>query len=89
MDHNWPSVCCWNHLKEAFAGQRSMGTWVIEVTEFHFEVSLNLRGHWEASMTSEPTNMAFTGNMHMDARVIEVTQFNSEVNHDLRAFGGH
>ena len=27
MDHNWPLfVICVNHLKEAFTGQRSMGT---------------------------------------------------------------
>ena len=43
-DHNWPllSVCV-NHLKEAFTGQRSMGTLVIEVTKFisdlKFEIS--------------------------------------------------
>ena len=32
MDHNWPFVVCVNHLRKAFTGQRSMASWVIEVT---------------------------------------------------------
>ena len=32
-------------LKEAFSGQKSTGTWVIEATEFNFEVRSDLRGH--------------------------------------------
>ena len=43
---------CDDHLREAFTGQRSMGIWVIEVTEFKFEVSLDLRIHLEAAMAS-------------------------------------
>ena len=39
----------------AFGGQRSTGTWVIEATDFKFEVSCNLRGHLEALMASEAT----------------------------------
>ena len=39
-----------NHLREAFTGQRSMGTCVIEVDDFNFEVSLDLGGHLEATM---------------------------------------
>ena len=68
-----PSVVRCNHLKEAFTGQRSIGTLVIEVTEFNFEVSLDLRGHLEATMASEATKMAVRGNMHMNIRVIQVT----------------
>ena len=30
---------------EAFRGMRSMGTWVIEFTEFNSEVVSDLRGH--------------------------------------------
>ena len=52
-----------NHLEEAFAGQRSMGTWVIEVTEFNFEVGLDLRGLLEATKASEATKMAVRGKM--------------------------
>ena len=33
----------------------SMRTWVIEVTEFNFEVRYDLRGHLEATMASEAT----------------------------------
>ena len=61
--------CCVNHLREAFTGQRSMGTWVIEVTEFNFKVSFDLQGHLEAAMASEAPNTAVRGNMHMDTRV--------------------
>ena len=35
---------------EAFRGMRTIGTHVIEVTEFKSEVSLDLRGHLEAEM---------------------------------------
>ena len=83
MDHNWPFVCCWNHLREAFTGQRSIGSWAIEVTEFNFEVSLDLRGHLEATMALEATKMAVRGNMHIDTMVIEVPDFNSEVKFDI------
>ena len=74
--HMLSFVCRVNHLKKAFTGQRSMGTQVIEVTEFNYEVSLDLRGHLEATMTSEATKMAVRGNMHMNIRVFEVADFN-------------
>ena len=64
---------------EAFAGQISMGTCVIEVTEFNFEVSLDPRGLVEPTMTSEATKMAVRGNMHMNIRVLEVACFKTEV----------
>ena len=56
-----------------------MGTEVIEVTEFNFEVSLNLRGLLEVAMASEATKMAVGCNMGMDTRVIKVTDVKSEV----------
>ena len=62
MDHNWPRLLRLNHLKEAFTGQRSMGTWVIEVNEFNFEVSFALRGHLKAPITQlEATCTWITG----------------------------
>ena len=83
MDHNWPRWRRWrwrdDHVREAFTGQRSMGTWVIEVTEFNFEVSLDLRGHMEVAMASEATKMAVGCNMGMDIRVIKVTDVKSDV----------
>ena len=60
-------------------GQRGMGTWVIEVTEFDYEVRCDLRGCLEAAMASEASKMAVRGNMHNDTRVIEVADFKSEV----------
>ena len=68
-----------NHLMEAFRGQISMATWVIEVTEFDYEARLDLWGCLEAAMASEATKMAVRGSMHIDARVIEVADFKSEV----------
>ena len=69
-----------------FRGQKSTGTWVIEATEFKFEVRSDLRGHLEAAMASEATIMAILGNMHIDARVIEVACIKSEVKFE---FGDH
>ena len=57
---------------EHYRGQRSTGTWVIEATEFKFEVRSDLGGHMEATMASEVSKMAVPGNIHIDARVIEV-----------------
>ena len=71
-----------NQLKEAFGGQKSMVTQVIEVTEFNSEVISDLRGHLEAAMASEVTKMALRCNMHMDARVIEVADCKSEFKFD-------
>ena len=56
-----------------------MGIWVIEVTEFNFEVSLDLRGHLEVAMASEATKMAVGCHMGMDTRVIKVTDVKSDV----------
>ena len=69
-----------------FRGQKSTGPWVIEATEFKFEVRSDLRGHLEAAMASEATIMAILGNMHIDARVIEVACIKSEVKFE---FGDH
>ena len=52
-----------------------MATWVIEVTEFDYEVRCDLRGCLEDTMASEPTKMAVRDNMHNDTRVIEVADF--------------
>ena len=55
-----------------------MDTRVIEVTEFDSEVSLDLKGHLEATRASEAMKVAFRSNMHMYSRVIEVADFKSE-----------
>ena len=60
-----------------------MGTWVIEVTEFNYEVRYDLRGCLEATMASEATKMAVRGNMHIGTMVIEVPDFNSEVKFEI------
>ena len=65
--------------KMATRGNMHMDTRVIEVTEFNFEVSFNLRGHLEVAMASEATKMAVGCNMGMDTRVIKVTDVKSEV----------
>ena len=65
--------------KIATRGNMHMDTRVIEVTEFNFEVSLDLRGHLEAAMASEATKMAVGCNMGMDTRVIKVTDVKSDV----------
>ena len=67
----------------AFRGQKSTGTWVIEATEFKFEVKSDLRGHLEAAMALEATIIAILGNMHIDARVTEVADFKFNVISDL------
>ena len=64
--------------KTATRGNMHMDTRVIEVTEFNSEVSLDLRGHLEASRASEPMKVVFRSNMHIDAKVIEVAGFKSE-----------
>ena len=66
-------------LMGPFRRPRDMGSWVIEVTEFDFEVRCDLRGCLEATMASEVTKMAVRGNMHNDTRVIEVADFKSKV----------
>ena len=42
---------------EAFRGHGSMVTWVIEVTEFDYEVKCDLQGCLEAAMASEATKI--------------------------------
>ena len=69
---------------EALRGQISMATWVMEVTEFNYEVRMDLRDCLEAAMASEATKMAVRGNMHIDTRVIEFADFNSVVKFELR-----
>ena len=61
-------------------GHMHMDTRVIEVTEFNSKVSLDLRGHLEATRASEAMKVAFKSNMHMDFSVIEVAGFKSEAN---------
>ena len=84
MDHIWPSF----ELVEivAIRCQKSMITYVIEVTELNYEVKCDLRGRLEAAMASEATNITVICNIHMDARVVEVNEFNSEVRCDLRGY---
>ena len=62
----------------ATRGNMQMDTKVIEVKKFNSEVSLDLRGHLEATIASEAMKVAFRSKMHMDSRVIEVTGFNYE-----------
>ena len=76
MDHKSP-VKIYQIL--LFRGKKTMGTWVIEVTEFDYEVRCDLWGCLEAIMASEATKMAVRGNMHNDARVIKFADFKSEV----------
>ena len=47
----WILTLCRTFVKN----QRSMRTWVIEVTEFNFEVRYDLWGHLEAIIASEAT----------------------------------
>ena len=56
--------------KMATEGNMHMVTRAIEVTEFNSEVSLDLRGHLEATRASEAIKVAFRSSMHMDFRVI-------------------
>ena len=72
---------------EAFTGQRSMGTLVIEATELKSEVRFGLRGHLEATMASEATKMAIRGNVHMNTKVLLVACFKSEVEFELCVYG--
>ena len=60
-----------------------MATYVIEVTEFKYEVICGLRGHLEAATASEATKMAVRCNMHIDTRVIDVDDSKCEVIFDL------
>ena len=64
--------------KIATRGKMHMDAKGIEVTEFKSEVSLDLRGHLEATRASEAMKVAFRSNMHMDSREIEVVNFKSE-----------
>ena len=50
---------------EATKGNMHMDTRVIEVTEFNFEVSLDLRGHLEATGASEAMKVVFRSNMQI------------------------
>ena len=72
---------------EAFAGQRDMEPYVIDVTELDFEVRSDLRGCLQAAMASEATQMAVRGNMHMDTRIIKISDFKSEVKWSPMPFG--
>ena len=48
---------------EAFLGQKSIVTWVIEATEFKFEVICYLQYHLEITLAPEATKMALRGNI--------------------------
>ena len=58
--------------KMATRGNMHMDTRVIKVTEFNSEVSLDLRGHLEATRASEAMKVAFRSNMHMDSWVLRL-----------------
>ena len=80
------NLLCVICLMEAFRGQISMATWVIEVTEFNSKARCDLRGCLEAAMASEVTKMAvrgLRGNMHNDTRVMKVADFKYEVKFEL------
>ena len=64
--------------KMATRGNMHMDPRIIKVTEFNSEVSLDLRGHLEATRASEAIKVAFRNSMHMDLRVIEVAGLKSE-----------
>ena len=69
--------------KMAIRGNMHMNAMVVEVAHVNFEVSLDFRGHLEATMASKATKMAIRGNMHMNTMVLEVGHFNYEVKFDL------
>ena len=48
---------------QPFRGQRSAETWVIEATDFKYEVRRNLRGHSEVTIASKADIIAIRGNM--------------------------
>ena len=77
MDDIWPFFFFFRKICQIqpFRGQRSTGTWVIEATDFKFEVRCNLRGHMEAAMASEATKLVVKGNMHVVLGVIEAAFF--------------
>ena len=57
----------WQDLsKQYFETKERWGAWVIEATNFKFEVKCHLRSHLEVVMTSEASKMAWVHNMHMD-----------------------
>ena len=65
----------------AEGGQGAIGSWVIEATEFNFEVILrsfggcyDLKGH----------QYGFKGNMHIDSRVAEDADFKYEIQFNSR-----
>ena len=64
--------------KMSTRGNMLIDTRAIEVTEFNTEVSLDLRGHLEATRASEAMKVAFRSNTHIDSRVIEVAGFKTE-----------
>ena len=68
---------------EDFRAQRDMETYVIEVTEFKFDIRCGLRGCFEATMASEATILVSRGNMHMDYRVLKVADFKFDVKFGL------
>ena len=78
MDPNWPFAVV--PIISRKPVQRSIGTWV---SEFNFEVRLDLQDHLEVTMASEATKMAVRGNIHMNTRVLVVACFKSEVKFDL------
>ena len=61
-------------------GQRSMASWVIEVTEFNYEVRCDLRG-----CHGLRGHQMAVRDMHIDTRVIEFVDFNSGVNLNFEA----
>ena len=54
-----------DYMVQPYRGQKSIGAWVIEATEFKFEVRNDLRGHMEVALASEATIVAIPGNMHI------------------------
>ena len=80
----YPSVvCCCIKSIEDFRAQRDMETYVIEVTEFKFDIRCGLGGCFEATMASEVTILVSRGNMHMDYRVLKVADFKFDVKFGL------
>ena len=73
-----------DYMVQPYRGQKSIGAWVIEATEFKFEVRNDLRGHMEVALASEATIVAIPGNMHIYAWVIEVAFIKYDVKFVLK-----
>ena len=68
---------------EAFTGQKSIVAYIIEVTEFNFDIRIDLRGHMEANIVSEATIMAIIGDIPYRPSVIDIACLKFGVHFDI------